>query len=353
MSQHENAEKHQNQQQPQNVRVVPIFVEGRDEPVINKDFPDAPTTASAGVGVGGGMPHHTHHQMHRDMPQHDRMSADFGADFGAPPKGSSIFDRVKNFPVTSTFRDFFRDSESPARTIPVNHMNEPKVHSYRQASPQPQQQQQQPAAPEHERTRTFSNSSTGSQGFHQQQNHHHQPQQQSEQQQQPKVPQKMEENIPQQAAAAPKKPAPLDPITKIQQIQKDVLDLMNKVEQFEGKTRKDKEFLYLEEMLTQNLLKLDTVDTNGKENVKLARKEAVKCINRCLSVLEAKAEQAEENLRQNPEQQTIAEQPSKTSSSGSVYDNSTEASAAVPTQEQQNNQENTEITTNIDQQTSQ
>lgn len=62
------------------------------------------------------------------------------------------------------------------------------------------------------------------------------------------------------------------------------------VERFQGNTRKDRQYLYLDEMLTQNLLKLDTIDTDGKENIKLARREAISCINKCISVLEAKAD---------------------------------------------------------------
>jgi len=50
---------------------------------------------------------------------------------------------------------------------------------------------------------------------------------------------------------------------------------MAKVEQFKG-TRQDKEYVYLDEMLTRNLLKLDTIDTNGKDSIRLARKEAIK-----------------------------------------------------------------------------
>lgn len=50
--------------------------------------------------------------------------------------------------------------------------------------------------------------------------------------------------------------------------------------------------MYLDEMLTQNLLKLDTIDTDGKENIKLARREAIRCINKCIGVLEAKADAA-------------------------------------------------------------
>lgn len=87
----------------------------------------------------------------------------------------------------------------------------------------------------------------------------------------------------------PQTPHTADCISKIQAIQRDVLELMCAVEQFGGK-RGDKEYAYLDEMLTRNLLKLDTIDTNGKENIRLARKEAIKCIQASIAVLEAKAD---------------------------------------------------------------
>ncbi|XP_017957843.1 BAG domain-containing protein Samui isoform X2 [Drosophila navojoa] len=88
----------------------------------------------------------------------------------------------------------------------------------------------------------------------------------------------------------PQTPHTVDSIKKIQDIQRDVLDLMAKVEQFKG-TRQDKEYVYLDEMLTRNLLKLDTIDTNGKDSIRLARKEAIKCIQASVNVLDAKAEE--------------------------------------------------------------
>lgn len=63
---------------------------------------------------------------------------------------------------------------------------------------------------------------------------------------------------------------------------------MTEVEKFNGKP-KDKQYLFLDEMLTRNLLKLDDVETEGKETIRLARKEAINCIQRCISILEAKA----------------------------------------------------------------
>ncbi|EDW19704.1 BAG domain-containing protein Samui isoform X3 [Drosophila mojavensis] len=92
------------------------------------------------------------------------------------------------------------------------------------------------------------------------------------------------------AGVPPQTPHTVDSIKKIQDIQRDVLDLMAKVEQFRG-TRQDKEYVYLDEMLTRNLLKLDTIDTNGKDSIRLARKEAIKCIQASVNVLDAKAEE--------------------------------------------------------------
>lgn len=103
-------------------------------------------------------------------------------------------------------------------------------------------------------------------------------------------------------AVPPQTPHTADCITKIQAIQRDVLDLMCAVEQFGGK-RGDKEYGYLDEMLTRNLLKLDTIDTNGKDSIRMARKEAIKCIQASIAVLEAKADL---NLNENQENATAA-----------------------------------------------
>lgn len=61
-------------------------------------------------------------------------------------------------------------------------------------------------------------------------------------------------------------------------------------------------------MLTQNLLKLDTIDADGKDNIKLARREAIRCINKCIGVLEAKADAA--IAQENAQAQAQAQAPS-------------------------------------------
>lgn len=96
----------------------------------------------------------------------------------------------------------------------------------------------------------------------------------------------------------PQTPHTTDCINKIQDIQRDVLELMGAVDRFCG-TRGDRQYRYIDEMLTRNLLKLDTIDTNGKDSIRLARKEAIRCIQASIAVLEAKAEQNSQPKEQN------------------------------------------------------
>ncbi|XP_011190500.2 BAG domain-containing protein Samui isoform X2 [Zeugodacus cucurbitae] len=195
------------------VRTIPIFVEGRSEPIINA---------------------------HKEIPNQN----------SAPGQAQS-------------------SSSSSARSF---------AQPQQQYQPQPQQQQQQ---------------------------------QQPQQQQHRPAPLNTQQQQPQQGPAAsgmpPQTPHTLDSISKIQDIQRDVLDLMAKVEQFTG-TRQDKEYVYLDEMLTRNLLKLDTIDTNGKDSIRLARKEAIKCIQASINVLEAKANENTKAAQQAAEGGETAEQ---------------------------------------------
>lgn len=63
-------------------------------------------------------------------------------------------------------------------------------------------------------------------------------------------------------------------------------ELIPRVKAFEG-SRKDKQFLYLEEHLTRCILGLDLIKADGLENVKLARKAAVKEILSVINDLES------------------------------------------------------------------
>merc|ERR1711915_655257 len=85
-------------------------------------------------------------------------------------------------------------------------------------------------------------------------------------------------------------------IAKLDKIKEDVELLLNKIESFSG-TKQDKEYLYLDEMLTRHLIALDGVEPEGKEEIRTLRKESIKSVNRCLSLLDRKVSEgsAEEN----------------------------------------------------------
>ncbi|XP_065558010.1 BAG domain-containing protein Samui-like isoform X2 [Artemia franciscana] len=88
----------------------------------------------------------------------------------------------------------------------------------------------------------------------------------------------------------PEKQAPLTEhernLAKIKDVNKDLQSLISRIEAFKGK-RSDKEFLYLDEMLTRLMIRLD--DVTG-EDVRAVRKETIKEIQKYISLLESKIE---------------------------------------------------------------
>lgn len=247
----------QNSKQPA-VRVIPIFVEGRDEPVINTKA-DATTnyTETARPTPPKDEDFFTNHEMPHGFPQQSQ----FGRGFNSPFK--NFGNRPSGFGPSKVFQQ--QTNQPPQREQPQ------QTHTYKSQTHIPNKNV-------HEEPPRSANESK-------------QPEQPRQQSPQP-PPQEPSQQIPQQ-------PQINDAISKIQLIQKDVLELMTQVENFSGKTKKDKEYIYLDEMLTRNLLKLDDIETEGKENIRLARKEAIKCIQKCIAVLEAKAETATINEKKN------------------------------------------------------
>lgn len=269
----------------QKVRHIPIFVEGRDEPVINKSHDGQSTGtqpnanappqnssnstsafASAESSTGPGTFHQNQHNF-------GRPPMGFGGDMGfgqdIPLPSGSIFDRAKDFPV----RDFFNmRSASPRRSeSPINMHHHPSQQQQSRNSPSPAGPPRQTTPQNQDRSVPVQRSTT--------------PQRQSTPTQGAQDQYQQQAPEPEQAIPAKQK-AIEDSITKIQKIQTSVLDLMSRVEQYDGKN--PKEYAFLDEMLTQNLLKLDDIDAEGKENIKNARREAIKCINSLISLLEAK-----------------------------------------------------------------
>lgn len=223
--------QHQQQAGRPTERVIPIHVEGRDEPVL-------PRHASATYST--------------PPPQQERL-------FGRDPAHFTQFVNPDDYRRQQQFQRPSNYQKPPQPQAP-QYQQPPQYQEAPQYQPPPQYQQppqyaQQPA-PEPQEA----------------------PKPQEEEQQQP-------EHKPSQ-------------IEIIQLIQKDVQELMSKVQNFNGKPR-DKEYLYLDEMLTRNLIKLDNVETEGKDNIRQARKEAIKCIEGCIGILEAKAVANAQNEEKN------------------------------------------------------
>lgn len=280
------SQQEQPQQQP-TVRHIPIFVEGRSEPLVNKIPESQPSRDSSTSSMPGDHQGPTPQQHQQQQPRMPEMPSHHStSDFF---KHGSIFDRARDFPVRtfpSATANFFTNSNpgresSPARQVPIFTTDASSatttVPPAARGSSQPRQTPSPPTAAQQQ------------QQYQQQQAQRFQQQkQQASAQDQPDA-----AAATAQPAQAPPPPAN-DPISKIQKIQRDVLAIFDQVERFQGGKdgKRDKQYLYLDEMLTQNLLKLDSIDAEDQPQIKSARREAIKSINHCIAVLEAKAEAA-------------------------------------------------------------
>jgi len=95
------------------------------------------------------------------------------------------------------------------------------------------------------------------------------------------------------AAAAPVAAAKAAPTTAAEVIE----DVREKTREFGAEVaaldagaiaKTDKQYLYLEEMLMRQLIRLDNVETEGKDEIRAARKMAVKEIQEQINLLERK-----------------------------------------------------------------
>ncbi|CAD5115061.1 DgyrCDS4077 [Dimorphilus gyrociliatus] len=85
-------------------------------------------------------------------------------------------------------------------------------------------------------------------------------------------------------------PLPLSSMDKVNKITDEVKSLKEKVEIFKGK-KSDKEYLYLEEMLTRQLIQLDNIDSEGDDTIRACRKAAVQMVQTSIDILEHKCSQ--------------------------------------------------------------
>ncbi|XP_003425587.2 BAG domain-containing protein Samui isoform X2 [Nasonia vitripennis] len=256
-SQREKSPAPQQKPQPQsqqhgNVRHIPIFVEGRDKPVIPKEV-DEPDFARRQQSPPQ-FHRPSHYQQHYQKPQADRWATHFGDPFFEPPTTGRW-----GQPPQSQFRHT-QPQEKPKPHPEPQHTPRQRAQP-QQPKPQPQQQQQQQQPP------------------------HSEPQ--------PEAPPKPRQQV-----------QPKDPLERVAEVQKEVDALNEQVKEYSGNSRQDKQYMYLDEMLTRELIKLDDIETEGKDNVRQARKQAIKSIQDSISLLESKAplpgQQPEE--QQKPEE---------------------------------------------------
>lgn len=138
-------------------------------------------------------------------------------------------------------------------------------------------------------------------------------QQQQQQQQAPQNASKPEPVVPEPEKAPPQQ-TPFDPVAqamaRINEIQCQVQELAKQVETVQVTSRKDKQYVLLDELLTVQLLHLDNVDPEGHDNVRQARKDAIRAIQKCISVLESKVpgEPMEVDKPSEPAQPPVDEQ---------------------------------------------
>ncbi|KAK3584637.1 hypothetical protein CHS0354_003922 [Potamilus streckersoni] len=117
------------------------------------------------------------------------------------------------------------------------------------------------------------------------------PPQQQQMQGQPKVPrhlqQPLNQNKEQERPNTPE-PKPKSPIEQVSRIVESLKEVQDRVNAFRGQ-KTDKEYKYLEEMLTRSLLKLDGIEAGSDDEIRNARKQAVHKIQSFLDQLELKA----------------------------------------------------------------
>lgn len=100
-------------------------------------------------------------------------------------------------------------------------------------------------------------------------------------------------------------------LQQIAVILQNVEDLVLRVESYSG-TGRDKHFRFLDEMLTRCMLRLDDIDTEGREDIRSARKAAVMKVQSCIDKLEVKAEESERRHKQPQEKQQPSDEANST-----------------------------------------
>lgn len=74
----------------------------------------------------------------------------------------------------------------------------------------------------------------------------------------------------------------------IKTVIKQTMNIKNSIDHFRGKVN-DQEYLFLEDTLLKLNMKLDSIESDGNDVIKDQRKNAVNFVEKCLKLLDAKA----------------------------------------------------------------
>ncbi|KAI5727520.1 hypothetical protein M8J77_003280 [Diaphorina citri] len=259
-----------------NVRHIPIFVEGRDAPIVNRDH--EPTSF--------------HHQESAHPPTYHEPPHPHSNRY-REPIFEPVFSTANNVPLDRPFGGSHHPSGGVAFDIPVqtgggNYSRGPSQFGGSGFS-KPQQR----PAPSEKVHRVFTQGSEPPPA--QRTQAHHQQSHAPPSHHQGVHPTDTVDSGP-GAPAAPHAPSPPPkkmsrPKTSleiIQEVQSEVDKLKEEIEKYKGTSRSDKEYIYLDEMLTRELLKLDNVDSGGVEEIRNLRRTTIKNIQATIASLEAK-----------------------------------------------------------------
>lgn len=107
----------------------------------------------------------------------------------------------------------------------------------------------------------------------------------------------------------------------IDSVMKEVKSLEENVNTFSG-SKGDPNYKYIEEMLTRNLLKLDSVEADGYDNIRQARRNSVRMIEAALDLLELKAHANEQPFPGHRADQTAMETDMQSNGDTQMLENS-------------------------------
>lgn len=124
------------------------------------------------------------------------------------------------------------------------------------------------------------------------------------------------EEPPQRARSPSPAPPNMTPLEVIEHVLAEAFRLKEEVEVYTG-GRKEKPYLRLEELLTRLMLKLDRVESGGRDDIRNARREAVRTIQSILDLLESRTSETTAKDQSSAESSAMPENSSSDTTTAS------------------------------------